>query len=871
MENKSVVDIWDEVAKGYTTSIDGAERDLADSIVDVLKKYGIEPGSKLLELGCGSGHLSACLNMAGYQTDMLDISPESLKVARRTFDEHGLSGRTILGDMMALGALDLSGYDLAWNSGVMEHFGDDLLIEVLRNIKKIARHTLVLVPNPHSVSYLLMRYVRQSEGDWPYGKEYLRTDYVEAMESAGFADVSAHYFGKAWTGHNFNVAMKEAESSAAFADMLKRDLLPEHEQYLIGYLASAKNVESEKEPKHEQTVTETSFSGNSEKITDVFELNAERFGVEKRLSEVSVLLEEAWAREKEYSKLQEQLNEASLSLEESWKREKIGSEQIAVAEAERLKVSSLLEESWGREKTYVGQINESEANRLQLQKKFDEVRLSLEASWEREKAYTKQISDMSLSLEESREYGKYIRQVVSEYSQDRNELRGELKTTKASLDFVSVSAHTALDVTNNLARSKFFMVMHLVRRIGKQLIKGSWAEKKRFFKWLSAHMSGRPYVDKGYNPLQRVTDILTEMCYSNCTEASATNIDADMRVLFVYKWATMGGCERVFLNRARAFKAHGISIAIDVYFFHDAGGLDNFRRYIEYFELGDYLRVVSHIDENAYDLIFTFDTPEIFDIVKEPAKVIVECHTPYKSMRKYLADLPENIAGVAAPSETFLENVVRVEAPEGFHDRLFVLPNFHIKSEDAVQSEWGWEKIPICYIGRMDSLKNSKALLEMFALISSQSDEYMLVLAGNVIADYMNLSEELKRLNIEENTHYLDAIPFEHVDALLESVRNKRGIFVSPSMGESFGLSALEAMSGGVPVILSDIDCHKALVSDDVDFLYTQGDVEQAVSKLMHISDHYDMFGERVSAYAARYDTDAFIRQWENFVHTHTT
>jgi len=818
MQDKSIAEIWDEVAKGYTTSIDGAERELADSIVEMLKKHRLKPGSRLLELGCGSGHLSACLNMAGYRTDMLDISCESLKKAQQTFDEHGLEGQFIQADMMSLEASDLSGYDLAWNSGVMEHFDDDTIIEVFKKIRKTARHTLIIVPNPQSVSYLLMRYVRQAENDWPYGKEYLRTDYAEAMNAAGLVDVSTHYIGKFWTSHNFRVAMKDAEGSGAFADMIDRDLLPEHEMYLIGYFASARD---ERAQKSQKVVTGAETSDNAGTITDIFDLYAERFGMEKRLREVSSSLEESWESEKAYA------------------------ERVAAAEAER----------------------------AELSKRLDEVSAALEESWKREKVYTEQMAHTEKKRAELEKQSEVLMsdndRVNSElraaYLALENESRSKERVTR-SLDLLREAALKTLDMTNKLAQTRLFMFMHLVSRIGKQLIKGSLTEKKKFFSWLSAHISRRSYVDRGYNPLQGITDILSETWHLGQAEISAKTGDADMRVLFVYKWATMGGCERVFLSRARAFKEHGISIAVDVYFFHDSGGLDNFRRYIKHFELEDYLRVVPHIDEDAYDLIFTFDTQEIFDIVKNPAKVIVECHTPYKPMRKYLNDLPENIAGIAAPGETFLKSAVRAETATHFHDKLFTLPNFYIGSGEAAKPGWAWDKRPICYIGRMDSLKNSKELLKIFAAISSKSDEYTLVLAGNVTPDYMDIDEVTKQLGIKENTHYLGAVPFESVDGLLESVKNNRGIFISTSLGESFGLSVLEAMANGVPVLLSDIDCHKALVDDDTDLLYAQGSIDEAVSKFTLIAGDYGTFSDTVRKYAARYSSENFIEHWNSLI-----
>jgi len=271
--------VWDNVAKQYSINIDDGEYEIAKEIVTVLKLHGIEPGSKILELGCGSGHLSACLAMAGYNTALLDFSPKSLEKAKQTYDEYGLQGEFIQGDIMNLDAYSENNYDLVWNSGVMEHFSDDTIFEAFSNIKKVAHHNLfILVPNPLSISYLLMRYVRQSQDDWPYGMEYLRTDYDKALEAIGFNDIKTHYLAKAATRHNFWVATKDAEFNDAYDDLLYHDLLPVHEQYLVGYLASSDSNDSN------ISITHTF---NADMHTHLYDLNSERYSLFKERNKLA--------------------------------------------------------------------------------------------------------------------------------------------------------------------------------------------------------------------------------------------------------------------------------------------------------------------------------------------------------------------------------------------------------------------------------------------------------------------------------------------------------------------------------------------------------------------------------------------------------
>jgi len=805
---------WNEVSKAYTTTIDGSSREIADSIARIMQAQGINPGSRLLELGCGSGHLSACLNKAGYITDLLDFSPDSLEIARKTFDEHGIKGAFIQGDLFDLNTIPNKDYDLVWNSGVMEHFSDERIFQALRNAREIAKRALFIVPNPKSISYLLMRYFRISQNDWPYGKEFLRTNYIEMVHAAGFDDVSTYYIGKAATRHNFWLAMKDADNFEVYEDMLERDLLPEEELYLIGYFSCA-GAET-------PTSLASPTSPDTETFTDIVDINAERFGLKRQISETNKKLDDAKSRA-------------------DWLHNRIEEMEI-----EHSKETSKLK---------------SELERAIAKYEFDvnNIRTQLAATLE--------------------EHEEETRKLKNEHSIELDRVTRSREHMRQALENANHAIKQALYAANDLFDTKLFKLLHLLSRTGRQLIVGKWKEKKNYFRWLKAHITHRHYVDSGYNPIHRITEILegTHCDYAAPAELYAIQsvnigvnraIPADhMRILYVYKWATMGGVERVFLNRARVFKQHNIKVVIDVYFLHDSGGLKNFNQYIRHFGLEDYLNVVQGFNEQDYSIIVTFDTHEIFNVLSDFSKVVIECHTPYEEMREYLSSIPKNVAAIVSPSAAFKDAILIKELPSVFHDKLYVLPNFCLDNNDDNTPYRIWAKIPICYIGRMDSLKNTMELLEIFGRLRMKvNDSYILILAGNIASNYIDLNSVIKQLGIEDRVLYFPPLPFEKVDELLKTIKYHQGIFISPSRGESFGLSVLEAMTNGVPVVLSDIECHSALVGGDRDFLYELGNINEAVAKIEMIKNNYDDSARKAEEFSRRYNCEYFLEQWSMFI-----
>ena len=162
-DNNASIDTWDRVAQDYNNEILQQEIQLQEEIADLFQKYDIESGSKIIELGSGSGHLSFLFSEKGYETHLLDFSPKALEKCEMLFKTKGRQGRFINADLTKDLPLEEK-YKVAWNSGVLEHFDDEKLKEIAANIAKIdAEYFVFIVPNPKSIPYLLLSLIHISE------------------------------------------------------------------------------------------------------------------------------------------------------------------------------------------------------------------------------------------------------------------------------------------------------------------------------------------------------------------------------------------------------------------------------------------------------------------------------------------------------------------------------------------------------------------------------------------------------------------------------------------------------------------------------------------------------------------------------------
>lgn len=338
-----------------------------------------------------------------------------------------------------------------------------------------------------------------------------------------------------------------------------------------------------------------------------------------------------------------------------------------------------------------------------------------------------------------------------------------------------------------------------------------------------------------------------------------------VKILNVYKWATMGGVERVLLNRAHSLQANGINVQFDVCFLHDSGGKIEFINYINNNGLKSMVNVVDKIDQSIYDLFFSIDTPEIFDMV-DPKKVYIECHTSYEKNRSYLKYLPDDVKGILVPSRQFKEEI-NIEISEKLLDRLYVLSNnVYVKKQELLSSKV-FEKTPIVYIGRIDILKNVEEIIKIISIYNAKfGDKLILILAGNIIEHEINLNKIIKKHKMSNRTVYLPPMNFDKVWELLQFVKSERGLFISASLRESFGLSVAEAMAFGLPSLILKNKAHQHLVNNDKSYLFDGNDYEQAVNNLHDLIMEYDKKSETIMQYSDKLKDD-FINEFKQLIY----
>jgi glycosyltransferase involved in cell wall biosynthesis len=107
----------------------------------------------------------------------------------------------------------------------------------------------------------------------------------------------------------------------------------------------------------------------------------------------------------------------------------------------------------------------------------------------------------------------------------------------------------------------------------------------------------------------------------------------------------------------------------------------------------------------------------------------------------------------------------------------------------------------ILFTGTLEPRKNVPGLLTAYrALCDRQPSTPMLVLAGRRGWLFDEIFAQIEKLRLAERVRFIENLPNEDWVALY----NSAGLVVLPSFYEGFGLTVLEAMACGTPVVCSD-------------------------------------------------------------------
>lgn len=142
-------------------------------------------------------------------------------------------------------------------------------------------------------------------------------------------------------------------------------------------------------------------------------------------------------------------------------------------------------------------------------------------------------------------------------------------------------------------------------------------------------------------------------------------------------------------------------------------------------------------------------------------------------------------------------------------DKFAILPNIFVSPEATSNVE---KKYDLCFCGRLEKEKQPLKFIDICykLVLNNPSLKAVIVGDGSLKNKVINKVEKLKLVN------NIDIVGFK--EKPLEFVKASK-VSVNTSLYEGFGLSVLESLAMGVPVVCSNVGGLKTIVTNDVGFL----------------------------------------------------
>ena len=196
-----------------------------------------------------------------------------------------------------------------------------------------------------------------------------------------------------------------------------------------------------------------------------------------------------------------------------------------------------------------------------------------------------------------------------------------------------------------------------------------------------------------------------------------------------------------------------------------------------------------------------------------------------RAMRAHLAVISRTVrraAAVITPSQHAADDVVRVlgvdskrvhVTPEAVDESM--VPAADVHASTVTLERLGVEGRYVFNIGGLDVRKGIPLLLEAFTQVRRELDEpIQLVIAGAAHTGnphvYPPIEPLIERLGLSQSVRLPGRVTEQEKLALYQGA----AVYVTPSSYEGFGLTALEAMACGVPVVAADRTSLPEVVGD---------------------------------------------------------
>tara|TARA_B110001452_G_C15240745_1_gene429568 strand:+ start:3109 stop:7521 length:4413 start_codon:yes stop_codon:yes gene_type:complete len=308
-----------------------------------------------------------------------------------------------------------------------------------------------------------------------------------------------------------------------------------------------------------------------------------------------------------------------------------------------------------------------------------------------------------------------------------------------------------------------------------------------------------------------------------------------MKILFLYRYGVLGGVCTQLYHRFRNL-SHEKGLEIHCGFRSDHGVTEMLSPYATlHFGLNE-STAKDLLNEEQFDVVIIIDSEEYIQAVRNSnysGLVFIEVHTSIEKNLEYLSRLKnDDLDALIVVSKYIQERVSHHVSNELIGKRIIIVPNV-IDSElfKPISFE---EKLPkvIAWVGKIDDHKDWKTFLKIAEKIHDKDDTIEFWMAGGETCSDEKAQELLdfaEKCGVVSRLRWFDRIENRKMNNFYSLVSARNGISLVTSHCESFGMTILESLFSGCPVVATDVGAIPEIKEmDDYLQLYSLHDVDTA-------------------------------------------
>ena len=352
-----------------------------------------------------------------------------------------------------------------------------------------------------------------------------------------------------------------------------------------------------------------------------------------------------------------------------------------------------------------------------------------------------------------------------------------------------------------------------------------------------------------------------------------------MKILFLYRYGILGGlCTQPF-HRFRHLKKDA-EIDIHCGFRSDHGVKEMLEPYATlHFGLNKET-TIEFLKENEFDKIVVIDSEEYLDAINEAnptSTVIVEVHTSIERNLEYLSRIKENDVDKFVTVSKYM--VGRVRHHLNFELNTEEILRFQNVLDSSIFSpfEINTSGPPVVvWVGKIDDHKDWKAFMNISSLIREEDESVEFWIVGGQTCPESRAAEVFdyaEEKGILSRFRWLDRIENVNMPLLYSLVSERGGVNLVTSHCESFGMSVLESLLTGCPVVSTNVGALPEITEQSKYYkLYNLGDYSsaavQCVSSMKESGSIRDLLSNSRKDLVNMYDSELRSNEYWSLLET---